>query len=53
MLPAGISILEALLKHTTASVALVDRGGIREGLVVALARSGPRWRAELVRLVSP
>ena len=53
MLPAGISILEALLKHTTASVALVDRGGIREGLVVALARSGLRWRAELARLVSP
>ena len=51
MLPAGLSILEALLTHTTASVAVVDRGGIREGLVVALARSGPRWRSDLADLV--
>jgi exopolyphosphatase/guanosine-5'-triphosphate,3'-diphosphate pyrophosphatase len=53
MLPAGISILEALLRHTTASVAVVDRGGIREGLVVALARSGADWRSELIDLVIP
>ena len=53
MLPAGISILEALLRHTNASVAVVDRGGIREGLVVAMARAGARWRTKLSELVAP
>jgi exopolyphosphatase / guanosine-5'-triphosphate,3'-diphosphate pyrophosphatase len=51
LLPAGIAIVEALLQRTTARVVTVDRGGIREGLVVAVARSGEGWREALPALV--
>ena len=51
LLPAGIAIVEALLQRTTAREVTVDRGGIREGLVVAVARAGNGWREALPTLV--
>ena len=51
LLPAGIAIVEALLQRTTARQVTVDRGGIREGLVVAVARAGHGWRGALPELV--
>jgi exopolyphosphatase/guanosine-5'-triphosphate,3'-diphosphate pyrophosphatase len=51
LLPAGIAIVEALLQRTTAREVTVDRGGIREGLVVAVARAGDGWREVLPALV--
>lgn len=51
LLPAGIAIVEALLQRTTAREVTVDRGGIREGLVVAVARAGDGWREALPTLV--
>ena len=51
LLPAGIAIVEALLQRTTAHEVSVDRGGIREGLVVAVARAGEGWREALPTLV--
>jgi exopolyphosphatase/guanosine-5'-triphosphate,3'-diphosphate pyrophosphatase len=51
LLPAGIAIVEALLQRTTAREVTVDRGGIREGLVVAVARAGDGWREALPALV--
>jgi exopolyphosphatase/guanosine-5'-triphosphate,3'-diphosphate pyrophosphatase len=51
LLPAGIAIVEALLQRTTAREVTVDRGGIREGLVVAVARAGDGWREVLPTLV--
>ena len=51
LLPAGIAIVEALLQRTTAREVTVDRGGIREGLVVAVARAGDGWRESLPTLV--
>lgn len=51
LLPAGIAIVEALLQRTTAREVSVDRGGIREGLVVAVARAGDGWRDALPTLV--
>jgi exopolyphosphatase/guanosine-5'-triphosphate,3'-diphosphate pyrophosphatase len=51
LLPAGIAIVEALLQRTTAREVSVDRGGIREGLVVAVARAGDGWRQALPTLV--
>lgn len=51
LLPAGIAIVEALLQRTTARQVTVDRGGIREGLVVAVARAGDGWREVLPTLV--
>jgi exopolyphosphatase/guanosine-5'-triphosphate,3'-diphosphate pyrophosphatase len=51
LLPAGITIVEALLQRTTAREVTVDRGGIREGLVVAVARAGDGWREALPALV--
>jgi exopolyphosphatase/pppGpp-phosphohydrolase len=51
LLPAGIAIVEALLQRTTAHVVTVDRGGIREGLVIAVARASERWREALPTLV--
>ena len=51
LLPAGIAIVEALLQRTTARQVTVDRGGIREGLVVAVARAGHGWRDALPELV--
>jgi exopolyphosphatase/guanosine-5'-triphosphate,3'-diphosphate pyrophosphatase len=51
LLPAGIAIVEALLQRTTAREVTVDRGGIREGLVVAVARAGDGWRDALPTLV--
>ena len=52
LLPAGLAILEALLSHTEAEAAVVDRGGIREGLVLAVAHAGGNWRDALSQLVS-
>jgi exopolyphosphatase/guanosine-5'-triphosphate,3'-diphosphate pyrophosphatase len=51
LLPAGISIVEALLRQTAATEVHVDGGGIREGVVVALARRGPEWRRGLAELL--
>lgn len=51
LLPAGIAIVEALLQRTTARQVSVDRGGIREGLVVAVARAGDGWQEALSDLV--
>lgn len=51
LLPAGIAIVEALLQRTTAREVTVDRGGIREGLVIAVARAGDGWRDALPTLV--
>lgn len=51
LLPAGIAIVEALLQRMTARQVSVDRGGIREGLVVAVARAGDGWREALPTLV--
>jgi len=51
LLPAGIAIVEALLQRTTARLVTVDRGGIREGLVVAVARAGGAWQEALQALV--
>ena len=51
LLPAGIAIVEALLQRTTARIVTVDHGGIREGLVVAVARAGDGWRDALPTLV--
>lgn len=51
LLPAGIAIVEALLQRTTARSVTVDRGGIREGLVIAVSRAGGGWRAALPALV--
>lgn len=52
LLPAGLAIVEALMRGTGVERAIVDKGGIREGLVVAIARSGSEWREELPRLVA-
>lgn len=51
LLPAGLSILEALLQQTGVTDLAVDRGGIREGVIVAEARGGSTWRAALSDLV--
>jgi len=52
LLPAGIAIIEALLQQTAASEVRVDDGGIREGVIIALARRGPGWRGKLVELLA-
>ena len=52
LLPAGLSILEALLQQTGVRDLRVDRGGIREGVIIAEARGGSAWRASLGDLVS-
>lgn len=51
LLPAGIAIVEALLQRTTAREVSVDRGGIREGMVIAVSRAGDGWREALPELV--
>jgi exopolyphosphatase/guanosine-5'-triphosphate,3'-diphosphate pyrophosphatase len=51
LLPAGIAIVEALLQRVPVREVVVDRGGIREGLVVAVARAGHNWRSALSDLV--
>lgn len=51
LLPAGLSILEALLQQTGVTSLHVDRGGIREGVIVAEALGGSAWRGRLSELV--
>jgi exopolyphosphatase/pppGpp-phosphohydrolase len=51
LLPAGLAILEALLQQTGVTDLRVDRGGIREGVIVAEALGGSEWRAALGELV--
>ena len=46
-----LSIVEALLRQTAATEVRVDGGGIREGVVVAMARRGPEWRRGLAELL--
>jgi exopolyphosphatase/pppGpp-phosphohydrolase len=52
LLPAGLAILEALLQHTEVTDLSVDRGGIREGVIIAEARAGSDWRSSLSLLVT-
>lgn len=52
LLPAGLAILEALLQHTEVTDVSVDRGGIREGVIIAEVRGGATWRHELGSLVA-
>ncbi|MFZ9608079.1 MAG: hypothetical protein ACO3BX_03195 [Candidatus Limnocylindrus sp.] len=51
LLPAGLSILEALLQQTGVTDLRVDRGGIREGVIIAEALGGSTWRGALGDLV--
>ena len=51
LLPAGIVIFEAMLDHYGARELQVLEEGIREGLALALARSGRDWRNRLKDLV--
>ncbi|MFO0221283.1 MAG: hypothetical protein ACK51I_00225 [Chloroflexota bacterium] len=51
LLPAGLSILEALLQQTGVTDLRVDRGGIREGVIIAEALGGSSWRGALGDLV--
>ena len=51
LLPAGLTILEALLQQTGVTDLRVDRGGIREGVIIAEARGGSQWRGSLGDLV--
>ena len=43
LLPTGALVLEALLEHLQLSGMLVSQAGIREGIILALARSGDDW----------
>ncbi|MFL5755364.1 MAG: hypothetical protein ACJ77N_03610 [Chloroflexota bacterium] len=52
LLPAGIAILEALLDRYGAQQIVVVETGIREGLAIALARRGRRWRDCVRELVA-
>ena len=52
LLPAGLAILEALLQHTEVTDLSVDRGGIREGVIIAEALAGSDWRNSLSSLVT-
>lgn len=52
LLPAGLAILEALLQHTEVTDLSVDRGGIREGVIIAEALAGAGWRNALSSLVT-
>jgi exopolyphosphatase/guanosine-5'-triphosphate,3'-diphosphate pyrophosphatase len=51
LLPAGLSILEALLQQTGVTDLRIDRGGIREGVIIAEALGGSKWRGALSDLV--
>lgn len=50
LLPSGLTVVEALMGLVGVESARVDRGGIREGLLVAIAQAGSGWREELPRL---
>lgn len=52
MLPAGAAILAAILDCHGHDGLLVVDGGIREGLVHAVARAGPAWRDRLPELAA-
>lgn len=47
ILPAGAAILEALMAHYGATRVEAVEEGIREGVVLALARAGRAWRDRL------
>lgn len=49
-LPAGAIILEAMLERFGLAELRVSEAGVREGLVLALARSGMGWRDRLATL---
>jgi exopolyphosphatase / guanosine-5'-triphosphate,3'-diphosphate pyrophosphatase len=50
VLPAGATILAAALERYGLDHLRVARGGLREGLILATARAGSGWRAELLEL---
>lgn len=50
ILPAGAAILEALMTHYGVTRVLAVEEGIREGVVLALARAGRGWRDRLDEL---
>jgi exopolyphosphatase/pppGpp-phosphohydrolase len=50
LLPAGAVILEAILAHFGLAGLSVSEAGVREGLVLALARAGVAWRDQLATL---
>jgi exopolyphosphatase/pppGpp-phosphohydrolase len=52
LLPAGLAILEALLQQTEVVDLTVDRGGIREGVIISSALAGGGWRDSLSALVT-
>ena len=52
ILPAGAAILEAVMAHYGVGQISVIDAGVREGLVMATARVGPRWRERLQALVA-
>ena len=47
VLPAGAVILEAALARYRLDHLRVAKGGLREGLILATAHAGERWRAEI------
>jgi exopolyphosphatase/guanosine-5'-triphosphate,3'-diphosphate pyrophosphatase len=47
LLPAGAAILEALMDRYAVERAAAVEEGLREGVVLALARAGPGWRDRL------
>jgi exopolyphosphatase/guanosine-5'-triphosphate,3'-diphosphate pyrophosphatase len=50
VLPAGAAILLGLLGRYDASDMAVSSASVREGIVFAMSRSGPAWRADLPTL---
>lgn len=52
LLPSGLVIAEALMRRVEVESAKVDRGGIREGLLIAIARNGAAWRERLPHLAA-
>lgn len=50
VLPAGATILAAALDRYALDHLRVARGGLREGLILATARAGSGWRAQILEL---
>jgi exopolyphosphatase/pppGpp-phosphohydrolase len=51
-LPAGLALLEALLRHFRLGSLRVSGASLREGAVLAAARAGDAWQERLAELVS-
>ncbi len=51
ILPAGVAILAAILERYRLDAVTLSEAGIREGMVLALARAGDAWRDRLGALV--